>query len=310
MIEVHNLTKRYGPTVAVDDLSFGVRPGVVTGFLGPNGAGKSTTMRMIMGLDHPTSGTATINGRPFPQSATPLRDVGALLGADQVHGGRTARNHLRALARSNGLPTSRVDEVLELTGIAGVAGRRIKGFSLGMGQRLGVAAALLGDPSVVMFDEPVNGLDPEGIVWMRNLLRSLATEGRTVLVSSHLMAEMAQTADHLVVIGRGRLLADMSTAEFVANNSRTHVRVRTPQTDALAAVLTAAGGDVTQDDGALAVMGLTCEQVGDLAAANTIAVHQLFEQRASLEAAFMDMTYGSIEYPSTLPPPPASGGHP
>jgi ABC-2 type transport system ATP-binding protein len=304
MIEVANLTKHFGATVAVDDLSFVVRPGVVTGFLGPNGAGKSTTMRMIVGLDRPTSGSATVNGRHHVQSPAPLHDVGALLAAGEVHGGRTARNHLRALARSGGLPARRVDEVLEMTGIASVANRRIKGFSLGMGQRLGVAAALLGDPAVVMFDEPVNGLDPEGIRWMRNLLRELAAQGRTVLVSSHLMAEMAQTADHLVVIGRGRLLADMTTDEFVTRHGHSHVQVRTPNPTDLTAALVGAGGEVTDNDGVLAVTGLGCEQVGDLAAARGIAIHQLFEQRASLEAVFMAMTEQSVEYASALPPPP------
>lgn len=304
MIEVRELTKRYGQTLAVDNLTFSVKPGIVTGFLGPNGAGKSTTMRMILGLDRPTSGTATVNGHPFQHSLTPLRDVGALISADGVHGGRSARNHLRALARSNGIPLSRVDEVLDLTGITGVAGRRIGEFSLGMGQRLGVAAALLGDPAVVMFDEPVNGLDPEGILWMRNLLRSLAAEGRTVLVSSHLMAEMAQTADHLVVIGQGRLLADLSTEEFVTRHGRNHIRVASPQAADLAGVLSAAGATVTTDEGGLAVEGLTCAQVGDLAATNGIAVHQLFEHRASLEAAFMEMTHQSVDYQATLPPPP------
>jgi len=307
MIQVSNLTKRYGATLAVDDLSFEVHPGTVTGFLGPNGAGKSTTMRMILGLDHPTSGSATVNGSSYLRSPAPLRNVGALIDANDVHGGRTARNHLRALARSNGLPESRVDEVLDMAGITSVANRRIKGFSLGMGQRLGVAAALLGDPAVVMFDEPVNGLDPEGILWMRNLLRALASQGRTVLVSSHLMAEMAQTADHLVVIGRGRLLADMTTEEFLVRNGRTHVQVRSPRRAELAAVLVAAGGEVSDDKGVLAVHGLSCEQVGDLAAANAIAVHQLFEQRASLEAAFMDMTHQSVDYESALPPPPVTG---
>lgn len=304
MIQVSNLTKRYGDTLAVDDLSFEVHPGTVTGFLGPNGAGKSTTMRMILGLDHPTSGSATVNGSSYLSARAPMCDVGALIDANDVHGGRTARNHLRALARSNRLPTRRVNEVLDMTGITSVADRRIKGFSLGMGQRLGVAAALLGDPAVVMFDEPVNGLDPEGILWMRNLLRGLAAEGRTVLVSSHLMAEMAQTADHLVVIGRGKLLADMTTEEFLVRNARTHVQVRSPRQAELAAALTAAGGEVADDHGVLAVHGLSCEQVGDIAAANAIAIHQLFEHRASLETAFMDMTHQSVEYESTLPPPP------
>lgn len=304
MIEVESLTKRYGPTMAVDDLSFTVRPGVVTGFLGPNGAGKSTTMRMILGLDHPTRGTALVNGRPYVACTAPLREVGALIDAKDVHGGRRAGHHLLAVARSNGLPDSRVDRVLEVAGLEKVAGRRIKGFSLGMSQRLGIAAALLGDPGVLMFDEPVNGLDPEGILWIRNLLRGLAAEGRTVLVSSHLMSEMAQTADHLVVIGRGKLLADVSMTEFLEQSGRTHVQVRSPRRGELADLLRAAGAEVEPDHDALAVHGLTCEQVGDIAASKGIALHQLFEQRASLEAAFMDMTRASVEYGSALPPPP------
>jgi ABC-2 type transport system ATP-binding protein len=304
VIEVQALTKRYGSTTAVDDLTFTVRPGVVTGFLGPNGAGKSTTMRMVLGLDHPTAGTATVNGRPYARCAAPLREVGALIDAKDVHGGRKARNHLLAVARSNGLPDSRVDRVLEITGLTAVADRRIKGYSLGMSQRLGIAGALLGDPGVVMFDEPVNGLDPEGILWIRNLLRGLAAEGRTVLVSSHLMSEMAQTADHLVVIGRGRLLADLSMTEFLEQSGRTHVQVRSPRRAELAELLVAAGGTAEPDHDVLAVHGLSCEQVGDIAAAHGIAVHQLFEQRASLEAAFMDMTRDSVEYGSALPPPP------
>jgi len=310
VIEVQNLTKRFGDTVAVDDLSFVVRPGIVTGFLGPNGAGKSTTMRVVLGLDHPSGGGATVNGTSYLRAPAPLNLVGALLDAGDVHGGRTARNHLRALARSNRIPLSRVDTVLEMAGIAGVADRRIKGFSLGMGQRLGVAAALLGDPAVVMFDEPVNGLDPEGILWMRNLLRGLAAEGRTVLVSSHLMAEMAQTADHLVVIGRGKLLADLPTTEFLARNGRTHVRVRSPRPGELTAVLRTAGGTVTEDAGVLSVQGLSCQQVGDLAVANALAIHELFEHRPSLEAAFMDMTHHSVDFEASLPPPPpASPGN-
>src|SRR3954471_185881 len=231
MIEARNLTKRYGRTLAVDDLSFTVPPGVVTGFLGPNGAGKSTTMRMILGLDRPTAGSALVNGRPYSHLDGPLHHVGALLDAKDVHPGRTARAHLRALAVSNGIPTSRVDAVLELTGMGGVAGRRIKGFSLGMSQRLGIAATMLGDPEVLMFDEPVNGLDPEGILWIRTFMRGLAAEGRTVFVSSHLMSEMSQTADHLIVIGRGKLLADVATRDFIDASSSNAVRVRSPQQD-------------------------------------------------------------------------------
>src|SRR4051794_19465162 len=233
MIEVRSLTKRYGDKTAVDDLSFAVKPGIVTGFLGPNGAGKSTTMRLILGLDRPTSGQALIDGKPYSAAKAPLREVGALLDAKDVHGGRTARAHLLSLTQANGLPARRVDEVLELTGITEVAGKRIKGFSLGMSQRLGIAAAMLGDPQILMFDEPVNGLDPEGILWIRNFMQYLASTGRTVFVSSHLMSEMSLTAHHLVVIGRGRLLADSSTEDFIKQNSASSVRVRSPQSDQL-----------------------------------------------------------------------------
>ncbi len=309
MIQVENLTKRYGSKLAVDDLSFTVQPGVVTGFLGPNGAGKSTTMRMILGLDRPTGGRATVNGRPYERAAVPLREVGALIDAKDVHGGRRARNHLIALAQSNGLPRSRVDEVLALTGMTSVGGKRIKGFSLGMSQRLGIAAAMLGDPGVVMFDEPVNGLDPEGILWIRNFLRGLAAEGRTVLVSSHLMSEMAQTADHLVVIGRGRLLADVPTDQFLEDSATTHVRVRSPQLDRLAELVRSTGAEAEAADGALSVHGATCEQIGDLAAANGLTIHELVEERASLEAAFMEMTRDSVEYGAN-PPPPADAAPP
>jgi ABC-2 type transport system ATP-binding protein len=296
VIEVRGLTKRYGSTVAVDDLSFTVPPGVVTGFLGPNGAGKSTTMRMVLGLDRPTAGTALVKGVPYAQLKGPLHNVGALLDAKDVHKGRTAKAHLTALARSNGIPTRRVDEVLELTGISAVARKRIRSFSLGMSQRLGVAATMLGDPDVLMFDEPVNGLDPEGIHWIRTFMRGLAAEGRTVFVSSHLMSEMAQTADHLIVIGRGRLLADVSTAEFVRAGRSSHVRVRSPHADRLAELLVAQGADVRSLDGALQVTGIGREQVGDLAAANGLTLHELAEENASLEAAFMEMTRDSVEY--------------
>ena len=296
MIELDGLTKVYGSTRAVDDLSFTVRPGVVTGFLGPNGAGKSTTMRMLLGLDRPTSGSARIDGKPYTDADVPLREVGALLDARDVHGGRSARAHLRALAQSNAIPASRVDEVLELAGIASVAKKRIKGFSLGMSQRLGIAAAMLGDPAVLLFDEPVNGLDPEGIQWIRGFMRERAREGRTVLVSSHLMSEMAQTADQLVVIGRGKLLADVSTQDFVAGSAGAHVRVRSPQAERLAEVLRRRGAEVELIDGELQVRGLTCEAIGDTAAEHGIALHALYEHRASLEAAFMEMTRDSVEY--------------
>ncbi|GHH62824.1 ABC transporter ATP-binding protein [Kitasatospora indigofera] len=299
MIEVQGLSKSYGQTLAVDDLSFGVRPGVVTGFLGPNGAGKTTSMRMILGLDRPTAGRALIGGRPYVELADPLRQVGALLDAHAVHGGRTARGHLRWLAHSNGLPDSRVDAVLDQVGLAEVARKRIKGFSLGMRQRLGVAGALLGDPPVLLLDEPVNGLDPEGIRWIRTLLRGLAAEGRAVLVSSHLMTEMALTADHLVVIGRGRLLADASTAEFIDRHGRTRVRVRAVDPDKLSALLRGPGSDLTAEPaegGAWEVTGAEPERIAALAAANGVVLYEIAVQRDSLEEAFMRMTADSVEY--------------
>jgi ABC-2 type transport system ATP-binding protein len=301
MIEARGLTKRYGNKVAVNDLSFTVRPGIVTGFLGPNGAGKSTTMRIILGLDRPDSGQALINGKPYQQVTAPLREVGALLDAKDVHGGRTARAHLLSLAQSNGLPRRRVKDVLEMTGLTEVAGRRIKGFSLGMSQRLGIAAAMLGDPQVLMFDEPVNGLDPEGILWIRNFMQSLARRGRTVFVSSHLMSEMALTAEHLIVIGRGKLLADTSTSEFIDQNSVGRVRVRSPQADRLATLLTDKGAPTRQVDGFVEVEKLTTDQVGDLAAAHGLTIHELYTQRSSLEEAFMEMTRDSVEYHATTP---------
>jgi ABC-2 type transport system ATP-binding protein len=299
MIEAKGLTKRYGDKLAVSDLSFTVRPGIVTGFLGPNGAGKSTTMRMILGLDRPTAGEALINGRPYARASAPMQVVGALLDAKNVHGGRTARAHLTALAQSNGLPKRRVDEVLAMTGMTEAAGRRIKGFSLGMSQRLGIAAAMLGDPEILIFDEPVNGLDPEGILWIRRFMQSLAAEGRTVFVSSHLMSEMENTAAHLIVIGLGKLLADMSTADFIATNSAGVVRVRTPQLEALLAALRTAGLQANAVDGHIDVMGTTTDAVGDLAVANRLTVHELYTQRSSLEQAFMEMTRESVEYHAT-----------
>jgi ABC-2 type transport system ATP-binding protein len=300
MIEAKGLTKKYGDKVAVDNLTFTVKPGTVTGFLGPNGAGKSTTMRMILGLDRPTRGAALVNGRPYASAKAPLREVGALLDAKDVHGGRTARAHLLSLAQSNGLPRRRVAEVLELTGMGEVAGKRIKGFSLGMSQRLGIAAAMLGDPQILMFDEPVNGLDPEGILWIRNFMQSLAARGRTVFVSSHLMSEMALTAEHLIVIGRGRLLADMSTQEFIDQNSSGRVRVRTPHVEALLDALAGKGATSRTVDGFIEVDGLTTDAVGDLAAANNVTIHELFAQRSSLEEAFMEMTKDSVEYHATV----------
>ncbi|MGZ4649044.1 MAG: ABC transporter ATP-binding protein [Kineosporiaceae bacterium] len=296
MIEARGLTKRYGDKLAVDDLSFAVQPGVVTGFLGPNGAGKSTTMRLILGLDRPNSGVALVNGHPYRSSRMPMREVGALLDAKEVHGGRTAQAHLLALCQANGIPRTRIGEVLDLTGMRDVAKKRIRGFSLGMSQRLGIAAAMLGDPQVLMFDEPVNGLDPEGIIWIRQFMQTMAARGRTVFVSSHLMGEMSLTAQHLIVIGRGRLLADMSTSEFIAKNSEARTRVRSPQGEQLAAELGRHGGRVTQLDGFLEVEGMSTDQVGDVAAAQGLTVHELFTQRSSLEEAFMEMTRDSVEY--------------
>jgi len=302
MIEARGLTKRYGDTLAVDNLSFDVEPGRITGFLGPNGAGKTTTMRLILGLDRPTSGSVTVNGKPFDRLAWPMREVGALLDAKAVHGGRSAFNHLLCLAQTNNLPRRRVDEVLDLVGLHDVAAKRSKGFSLGMGQRLGIAAALLGDPSILMFDEPVNGLDPEGILWIRNLMKALAAEGRTVFVSSHLMAEMEHTADHLIVIGRGKLIADGTVADFIAANTQQSVRVRTPQRDLLAKVAAAAGATVRDDDtGALVLLGLTPERVGDLAFESGIRLHELAAAQASLEEAFMELTASSVEFHAGIP---------
>jgi ABC-2 type transport system ATP-binding protein len=297
MIELEGLTKRYGEKVAVNNLTFTVRPGIVTGFLGPNGAGKSTTMRMMLGLDRPTAGDVRIDGRHYDQLKDPLTYIGALLEAKAWHGGRSAFNHLLCLAQSNGIPRSRVHEVLETVGLTAVARKKTKGFSMGMGQRLGIAAALLGDPRILMFDEPVNGLDPEGIHWIRNLMKSLAAQGRTVFVSSHLMSEMALTADHLVVIGQGRLLADTSMADFIARNSRTYVRIRTPQRERLLDVLHRAGITVVETGGgALEVDGGKPERIGELAAQSQVVLHELSPQQASLEEAFMRLTAESVEY--------------
>jgi ABC-2 type transport system ATP-binding protein len=293
VIEVRNLTKRYGGTTAVEDLSFTVRPGRVTGFLGPNGAGKSTTMRMILGLDHPTGGRVLVDGEPFTRLPEPLRRVGALLETTTAHGGRRARDHLRWLARSNRISGHRPAEVLRMTGLEDVARRRVKGFSLGMRRRLGLAAALLGDPPVILLDEPLNGLDPEGILWLRNLMKELAAEGRTVFVSSHLMSEMALTADHLVVIGRGRLLADMTVAAFVAAYSGAHVRVRTPEPERMRDVLAAEGIAVRPGpDGALEADGAEPARIGELAAAHGLVVHEVRAWESSLEEAFMRLTGG------------------
>jgi len=303
MIEARGLTKRYGSRLAVDDLNFRVAPGVVTGFLGPNGAGKSTTMRMILGLDRPTAGTVTVDGRSHRRAASPMHEVGALLDARAVHGGRSARSHLLALAQTNRIGARRVDEVLGMVGLSDVARKRSKGFSLGMSQRLGVAAALLGDPQVLMFDEPVNGLDPEGILWIRTLMRSLAAEGRVVLVSSHLMAEMENTADHLIVIGKGRLVADCSITEFIARSSGVAVLVETPAPEALARAVTAAGGSVTREPepGRLRVQGLSEAEVGGVAFAAGVPLHHLAAAKVSLEQAFMELTADSVEYHAALP---------
>jgi ABC-2 type transport system ATP-binding protein len=295
MIEVDRLSKRFGPVTAIDDLSFTVRPGRVTGFLGPNGAGKTTTMRVILGLDAPTSGRALVAGQRYDGLIRPLREVGSLLDATALHPGRTAWAHVLSIAQANGIGRPRVTEVLRLTGLAGVARRRVGGFSLGMKQRLGIAAAMLGDPPVLMFDEPVNGLDPEGIHWIRGFFRELAADGRTILVSSHLMSEMAQTADHLVIIGRGRLLADVPTAELTS--ARQDVLLRSPRAAELAGLIKAEGGAVTpQDDGALVVTGLDAAAIGDLAAGHGIAVHALVPRQASLEDAYLELTGGLTEY--------------
>jgi ABC-2 type transport system ATP-binding protein len=297
MIQVRGLTKRYGEVTAVRDLSFDVLPGKVTGFLGPNGAGKTTTMRLILGLAYPDAGTATIDGKPYASLAYPMREVGALLDARAVHGGRSAYNHLLCLAQTNNLPRRRVGEVLELVGLTEVARRRTKGFSLGMFQRLGIAATLLGDPAVLMFDEPINGLDPEGILWIRNFMKTLAAEGRTIFVSSHLMSEMQNTADHLIVIGRGHLLAECSIEEFIARASGQTVRVATQQADVLAKAVTEAGGTVISGaDGTLIVSGLLAAQVGHLAAEHGVQLSELTVVRASLEEAFMELTADSVEY--------------
>ncbi|SEK34540.1 ATP-binding cassette domain-containing protein [Streptacidiphilus jiangxiensis] len=303
MIEVNELTKRYGDKLAVDHLSFTIPQGVVTGFLGPNGAGKSTTMRMMLDLDRPTSGTVRIDGKKYGQLHQPLKYIGALLEAKAVHPGRSAYNHLLWLAASNKIPTRRVDEVLSLVGLTAVAKKRSGGFSLGMGQRLGIAAALLGDPRILMFDEPVNGLDPEGIVWVRTLMKTLATEGRTVFVSSHLMSEMALTAEHLIVIGRGRLLANMPMNQFIDENSRSFVRLRTPDPEKLLDAFSGAGITATLDgDGAYEVEDGDMARIGDLAAAHGVALHELSPQRASLEEAFMRMTAESVEYQTDAAP--------
>jgi len=336
MIEARDLTKVYSGKVAVDHLSFTVQPGRVTGFLGPNGAGKSTTMRLILGLDRPNSGVATINGKRYAELANPLRTVGALLEAKSMHGGRSASNHLLFLAQSQGLPKSRVDEVLDLVGLREVAAKRAGTFSLGMSQRLGIAAAMLGDPQVLLLDEPVNGLDPEGVLWIRNLLKYLAGQGRTILVSSHLMNEMAVTADHLIVIGRGKLIADSATQDVIARSSEQSVRVRTPDAARLAGLIEAEGGkvslvaespmaetgsgaaasglpasgflasEITGGPRTLTVTGMPAPRIGELAASASVVLHELSPQLASLEEAFMELTSGSLEFGEHSAPAPAA----
>jgi ABC-2 type transport system ATP-binding protein len=301
MIEAHGLTKDYGPKRAVDELSFTVRPGIVTGFLGPNGSGKSTTMRLILGLDAPSSGTVTVNGKRYRDHAAPLHEVGALLEARSVHTGRSAYNHLLALAQTHGIGKRRVQELIDLVGLHEVAYKRAGQFSLGMGQRLGIATALIGDPSTLLLDEPVNGLDPEGIHWIRNLLKSLAAEGRTVFVSSHLMAEMALTADQLIVIGRGRLIADTSVEEFVSRASGNVVRVRAPEATRLRELLLGPDVSVSSPEaGVLDITGVTAQLVGETAAANAIVLHELMPLQASLEEAFMELTQDDVEYKAGL----------
>src|SRR5687767_4500449 len=302
VIAARGLTKTYGAKTAVDGIDFTVEPGRVTGFLGPNGAGKSTTMRMILGLDRPTAGSVTVNGRRYADAPAPLREVGALLEARALHPGRSARDHLRWMAASNGIPAARVDDVLDLVGLGEVAGTRVGKFSLGMGQRLGIAVALLGNPPVVVLDEPVNGLDPEGIRWVRTLARDLATQGRTVFISSHLMSEMALTADHLVVVGRGRILADCSTSEFIADHASSYVRVLSPQRGEVADILRRQGLDVAvHEDDELRVQGLDAAAIGELVGKNGLYLHELTLVRSSLEDAFMTLTADSVEYHAATP---------
>ncbi|MEO6116485.1 MAG: ABC transporter ATP-binding protein [Pseudolysinimonas sp.] len=297
MIQAVGLTKRYGSKTAVDDISFEVKPGMVTGFLGPNGAGKSTTMRLIVGLDRPTSGSITVNGTRYADLKAPLREVGVLLDAKAVHTGRTAENHLLALAATHGIRRKRVDEVIALTGLESVARRRVGGFSLGMGQRLGIAAALLGDPSILILDEPVNGLDPEGVIWVRELTRHLASQGRTIFLSSHLMTEMAQTADHIIVLGRGRVIADAPVATIEAMATGTAVHVRTPDATRFAPLLTNAGATVTHPEPELLeVTGLAAPQIGELAAHERVVLHELSPVGGSLEDAYLALTQDEVEY--------------
>ncbi|MBX9246145.1 ATP-binding cassette domain-containing protein [Actinotalea ferrariae] len=311
MIEATGLTKRYGDKTAVDGVSFTVRPGMVTGFLGPNGAGKSTTMRMIVGLDRPTAGHVTVNGKPYAEHRAPLGEVGTLLEAKAVHTGRSAYNHLLALATTHGIGRKRVDDVIEMTGLQAVAKKRVGGFSLGMGQRLGIAAAMLGDPRTLILDEPVNGLDPEGVLWVRNLLRHLASEGRTVFLSSHLMSEMALTADHIIVIGRGRIIADAPVGDILAGAQTTTVRVRTPQADALTHALRTQGATITAlEQDLLEVTGSSAPAIGEAAAATGVVLHELTPMHGSLEDAYMQLTAEEVEYHSTPVPQPGAPGRP
>ena len=299
MIEAQGLTKRYGPKTAVDSVDFSVRPGMVTGFLGPNGAGKSTTMRMIVGLDRPSAGTVTVNGKHYAEHAAPLREVGVLLDAKAVHTGRSAENHLRAMAATHGIGRSRVREVIAMTGLESVARKRVGGFSLGMGQRLGIAAALLGDPATLILDEPVNGLDPEGVRWVRTLVRALAAEGRTVLLSSHLMSEMSQTADHIIVLGRGRVVADAPVADIIAMAGAGTVRVRTTDPEGLSAALATPAVTVTlAEDGSLLVAGSSAPQIGEIAARHSLVLHELTPVSGSLEDAYLSLTQDEVEYRS------------
>jgi ABC-2 type transport system ATP-binding protein len=303
LIDAQHITKRYGEKVAVDDMTFTVRPGVVTGFLGPNGSGKSTTMRLILGLDALTEGSVTVNGRHYRDHPAPLHEVGVLLEAHSIHTGRSAFDHLLALAQTHGIPRSRVQELIELVGLNEVARKRVGQFSVGMGQRLGIASALLGDPQTVILDEPINGLDPEGIHWIRELLRTLAAEGRTVFLSSHLMNEMALSAEHLIIVGRGRLIRDVSVADFVAEHSKQLVRVRSPQASELRETVLGPDVRVSSDErGVLEVEGLTSDQIGKAAARNGLVLHELTPHQASLEEAFMELTHDEIEYRTTTPP--------
>jgi ABC-2 type transport system ATP-binding protein len=307
MIEATSLTKRYGAKTAVDSIDFAVRPGQVTGFLGPNGAGKSTTMRMIVGLDRPSAGRVLVNGKPYAEHKAPLREVGALLDAKAVHTGRSARNHLRAIAATHSIPRRRVDEVIDLTGLHSVAGKRVGGFSLGMGQRLGLAAALLGDPATLILDEPVNGLDPEGVLWVRGFVRQFAAQGRTVLLSSHLMSEMALTADHIIVLGKGRVIANATVAEIVGS-THTFVRVRSPRVDEVARRLTQPDVTVTSVDAdVIEVRGLPADVIGDAALSIGVALHELTTVQGSLEEAYMNLTRDEVEYRTTVTPEAAVG---